>query len=418
MGYITLGIVAFTLISVVFGGLLGLMRGRNRAILRLCLILASIGIAIYFRETVVQYVMNFNIDGGTIRDMLSEMLNDIGTDLPEAIKTLIFTLVEILIGLVAFFIVFFVLSLLSWMIVFPVCKIFIRKGKKRRTLVGGLVGLIQGVVVAFVICAPLTGMIVQVDKVSQVKLEGERLFEIPSEIGTTEYLESTPGVIYNTTGGWLFNLVTSTKDENGKKVSIDDTCDIVVTVAGIADTVTQLTDKVESMTSGTATPQEQIDAIKSVGDSLVEIGNSIENLSTDAKTIVNDLVDSVKEMVSSEGGEIPPEVEEFLDDFDVNNLKLASAGKAMNGIATYIEKTSEEFDNNEPVTQEDVDNIVNGLADNSFIVNLIVGDGNEAPQIIELDAENESKFTTAINNTSLSEDDKNTLRQLFGLTTN
>ena len=418
MGYLTLGIIAFTLVSIGFGALLGLMRGRNRAILRLCLILAVVGIAIYFRETVVEFVMNFNIEGSTVRDMLTEMLNDAGTDLPDAVQSLIFTLVEILIGLVAFFVLLFVLTLLSWLIVFPICKIFIRKGKKRHSLVGGLVGLIQGVVVAFVVCAPLTGMIVQIDKVSQVKLNGEQLFEIPAEVGTTEYLQSAPGVIYDTTGGWLFDLVTSAKDENGKKVSIDDTCDIVVTVAGIADTVTQLTDKVESMTSDTATPQEQIDAIKSVGDSLVEIGNSIEDLSEDAKTIVNDLVDSVKEMVAGEGGEIPAEVEEFLNDFDVNNLKLASAGKAMNGIASYIEKTSDEFDNSEPVTQEDVDNIVNGLADNSFIVNLIVGDGDEAPQIIELDEENEGKFVTAVNNTSLSEEDKNTLRQLFGLPTN
>lgn len=418
MGYLTLGIIAFTLVSIGFGALLGLMRGRNRAILRLCLILAAVGIAIYFRETVVEFVMNFNIDGSTVRDMLTEMLNDAGTDLPDAIQSLIFTLVEILIGLVAFFVLLFVLTLLSWLIIFPICKIFIRKGKKRHSLIGGLVGLIQGVVVAFVVCAPLTGMIVQVDKVSQVKLNGEQLFEIPAEIGTTEYLQSAPGVIYDTAGGWLFDLVTSAKDENGKKVSIDDTCDIVVTVAGIADTVTQLTDKVESMTSDTATPQEQIDAIKSVGDSLIEIGNSIEDLSTDAKTIVNDLVDSVKEMISNESEELPAEVEEFLNDFDVNNLKLASAGKAMNGIASYIEKTSDEFDNSEPVTQEDVDNIVNGLADNSFIVNLIVGDGDEAPQIIELDEENESKFVTAVNNTSLSEEDKNTLRQLFGLPTN
>ena len=169
-----------------------------------------------------------------------------------------------------------------------------------------------------------------------------------------------------------------------------------------------------------ATPQERVDTIKSIGDNLVEIGNSLDALSEDAQVIVNELVSSVKEMIITEGSEegLPPEVEEFLNDFKVEDLKLASAGHALNGIASYIEKTSDEFDTTEPVTQEDVSNIVNGLADNTFIVDLIAGEGESVPQIIEVSEENKALFENAVNNTTIDDEKKDTLRQLFGIASN
>ncbi len=419
MGYISLGILAFTGISLLFGWLFGLMRGRNRAILRLCLILLSVIVAIVVRKTVVGFVMNFNLGDGTVMEMITEALNSGETQLPQAIQDIIFALVEIMIGLVSFFIILLALSFVTWLIVFPICKIFVKKGAKKRVLVGGLVGLIQGLVISFVVCAPLTGIVMQIDKISGIQMEGKPLIEIPAEVGTDEYIASAPGKIYDATGSWFFDIVTSTKDASGKKVSIDDTCDVVVAVVGIADSVTQLSTKVESMTSETATPQEKVDTMKSVGDSLVEIGNSLDALSGDAQAIVNDLVSSVKEMILDGSEEpLPPEIEELFNDFKVEDLKLASAGHAINGIATYIEKTSDEFDTTEPVTQEDVDNIVNGLADNTFIVDLIAGEGESAPQLIEVSEENKVLFENAVNNTTLDEEKKDTLRELFGIASN
>lgn len=416
MGYISLGILAFTGISLLFGALFGLMRGRNRAILRLCLILLSVVVAIFARKTVVDIVMNLNVGGSTVLEMITEALNSGETQLPQAIQDIIFALVEIIIGLVTFFIILLALSFVTWLIIFPICKIFVKKGAKKRVLAGGLVGLIQGLVISFVVCAPLTGIVIQIDKISNVQMQGKPLFEIPNEIGTAEYIESTPGKIYDTTGSWFFDIVTSAKDANGKKVSINDTCDIVVAVAGIADTVTQLSTKVETMTSESATPQEQVDTMKSIGNSLIEISNSLDALSGDAQAIVNDLVSSVKEMISG-GSEEPlsPEIEELFNDFKVEELKLASAGHALNGIASYIEKTSDEFDTTEPVTQEDVNNIVNGLADNTFIVDLIAGEGESAPQLIEVSEENKILFENAVNNASLDEEKKDTLREMFGI---
>jgi len=87
----------------------------------------------------------------------------------------------------------------------------------------------------------------------------------------------------------------------------------------------------------------------------------------------------------------------------------------MNGIANYIEKTSDEFDNNEPVTQNDVDQIVNGIAGNDFVFSMIA-DGEDTPTIIEIEDEgHKAMFESAISNSSLSDENKEAMRIMFGL---
>ena len=88
----------------------------------------------------------------------------------------------------------------------------------------------------------------------------------------------------------------------------------------------------------------------------------------------------------------------------------------MNGIASYIEKTSTEIDNSEPITQDEVTNIVNGFANNAFIIDVFASDASEAPQIIDADESTAAMFEAAINNSQASDQHKETLRKMFGLT--
>ena len=147
MGYITLGVLGFTALCLFFGFVLGLMRGRNRSILRLILVVASVVCAVAFKDTVVEILMNYEYEGQTIRAALSSLFTDSGVSIPASLETLIFTLIEIIVGVVVYFVLFFVLKFVSWLILFPILKIFVRRGKKKRVLLGGLVGLIQGFVV-------------------------------------------------------------------------------------------------------------------------------------------------------------------------------------------------------------------------------------------------------------------------------
>lgn len=416
MGYVTLAVLILTVAALLFGALFGMMRGGNRAILRLGLVLLSIVLAIVLRGAFVDTIMNINVGEQTLKESLVAAFESGDTQLPETICNLIFALVEILIGLVLYFALFIVLRLLTWMIFFPILKIFVRAGENKRKGLGAAIGALQGVIVAFALCAPITGLVVQLDKLSNVKVDGERLVELPEDFGAGEYANSALGKVYGSAGGWYFEMLASTTGDNGQKYTINDTCDIVVTFMGLADTVTELNESMEIMSSEESTAQQQVEALKNVGNKLVEIDKSVDALSDDSKKLVNEVMREVKDLIVGDDAGDTSDLDAVFADLDVEKLKLDTAGAAMTGIATYIEKTSDEFDNNQPVTQGDVNDIVYGLADNFFIVELLAGDG-EVVQIIELSEENESRFVAAINNTSLSRDDKNTLRKVFGLPT-
>lgn len=411
MGYITLAVLILTLAALGFGALFGMMRGRNRAILRLILVVVSIILAVALRGVIVDVVMDIEIGGETVKETLLAAFSEGDAALPSSMTDLLLSLVEIIVGMVAFFLLFIVLRLFTWILIFPICKIFVKKGAKKRKGWGALIGTIQGLLVAFVMCSPITGIVVQMDKISEIKINNEQLLELPAEIGLDKYSDSFLCKVYSFTGGWFFDMVTSTKTEDGNKVSINDTVDVVVAVTGIANTVTTLTDSINDMTN-VESPQDQVNAMKNVGNSLVQIGNSINSLSGDAKEMINDLVSSVQEMVGGADG--APGLDAFFEEFNIENLNLASAGSAINGIATYIEKTTAGFAGyGDAVTQDDVSSIINGLADNSFILDMIVPEVEDV--LVPVSSENKGMFETAINSANLSEDKKEILKDLFGI---
>ena len=413
MGYITLAVLILTLAALGFGALFGMMRGRNRAILRLILVVVSIVLAVALRGVIVNVVMDINVGDGTVKETLLAAFNEGDASLPSSMTDLLLALVEIIVGMIAFFLLFIVLRLLTWILIFPILKIFVKKGAKKRKGWGALIGTIQGLLIAFVMCSPITGIVVQMDKISDIKINGEQLLELPEEIGLDKYSNSFLCKVYSFTGGWFFDMVTSTKTADGNKVSIEDTVDVVVAVTGIADTLTTLTDSIGDMTNSDS-PQDQVNAMKNVGDTLVAMGNSINSLSGDAKDMINGLISSVKDMVTEDGD--APELEAFFEEFDIQDLNLASVGSAINGIATYIEKTTEGFEGHgTPVAQEEVTAIINGLADNSFILDMIAPEGEEVPTLVPVTETNKAMFENAINGTSLSQDKKDILKGLFGI---
>lgn len=409
MGYATLAMLGFTAVALLFGAFFGMIRGRNRAILRLILVIISVVVAIALRGVLTDILMDIDFGEGTLKEMLMEAFTSGDTEMPESMINLIFVLVEIIIGIMAYFVAFIAVRFVSWMLLYPILKIFVKKGSKKRKGWGALIGLLQGVLVAFFICSPITGLAVQVDALSKVEMEDKQLIEIPEEVGLSDYTSSSIGKLYSGVGGWYFDLLASAEDETGKEVSLSATVSAIVAVLDVAESVSGLGDSMDTMTSETATPQEKVDAMKSVGDKLIEAGNSLDGLSEESKEVVNDLLDSVKDMVSEEDS---GEMNEVLENLNLDNLDLAAAGGAINGIATYIEKTSDEFENDEPVNQEEVNAIIGGLAENFTVFGgMLEGDVT----FIEVDSEHAEMFETAIAGTELSAEDKDTLRTLFGL---
>ena len=422
MGYITLSVLGFSLLALLFGAFVGMLRGRNRAVLRLALMLICVLLAVFLRETVADVILGLETtENGvtmTLREsILQELIKSLGDGNMDAFVDFGMALVDILVGLACFYLLFIVLRLITWLIVFPICKIFVKRGEKRRRGLGALAGLLQGALIAFVICAPATGLLISADRLMKVEVDGKPAVEelkIPEELDLEEYLGSLPAGIYDSTGAWFFKLLTTTKDASGNVVSIDDTCTILESMTKLADSLTSVNDRIDDLTAEGATTEDRLSALKDIGSALVEAGNSIDGLSSDAQKLTEELLSTVATTMGGENGESSPEIEEILSDFSFEELDLVAAGNAMTGIASYIEKTDESLGSLETVTQKEVDDIVNGIAANGFILDLLTSEG-EAPTLIEVDGENADLFENAISDSSLSAEDKDVLRTIFGL---
>ena len=413
MSYISLGILGFTLLYVATSTLLGLLRGRNRAILRLVLVLASAVLAVVLIDVLAPIILNIKIKGQPIKDAIASALNSGETALPEKFQQIILTLVEIILGIAVFFIAFMLLRFITWVLFYPILKIFIKKGKKKRALGGMIIGLVQGVLVALMVCAPITGLVKSVDKLSSREINGEKIIPIPEEVGIEDYKNSAVFTIYDKTGNWLYELISS-KEVDGQEITLSDMVDVVVATTDIANKAQNLSSGVESLTKDGASAQDKVSGLDQIGQALVEIDNSINSLGDDGKELFNDLIESVAEMAGGE--ELPPEVSSFIENIDVSDLSLKETGEALQGIATYIEKTTTGFESyGEEVTQSEVNSIVNGISSNTFILDMLSSEG-ETPTLIPVDSENQSKFESAINsNSNLTEDEKQTLKKLFGI---
>ena len=410
MGYVTMGILAITAVFMLWGFLLGLLRGFNRSLLRAVLVVASFVGAIVLRPAFTKLVIDVVFEGANPAESFG-----IGDSLPSALTDMISVLLEVIVGFAGYFVIFFALLFVSWLIVFPICKIFVKKGIRRRRFLGGIVGLLQGFVIAFAFCAPLTGLVVEVEKISKIQLDGELIMELPSEIGLEEYLESAPGKFYTSTGSWLFEILSTAETADGKKLSIDDAISIVSAVSDIANAISDLEGSMDIMTNPDATPQERVTAMKDLGNVLVNLDSSVGGLSDDAKTMINDVIVSAVDMFTPEGEEVDSSVKDAIENFDINSIDLASAGQAITGISTYIEKTDETFENSEPVTQEEVDMIINGLAGCDVIFSTMT-QGEQVDAIIEIEDEShKAMFENSINNSTLSDADKAKMKDLFGL---
>jgi hypothetical protein len=277
---------------------------------------------------------------------------------------------------------------------------------------GALVGLVQGALMAVAVIAPVSGILVQVNKLEQLEMQNQKVLTVPSELGLDEYVHSPVCAVYDVGGGWLFNALTTTTGAE-QTISVSDTCDVIVAVGELTGAVEDLSESMDLMTSATATPVERIDAMKTVGEKLQRMDDTIEGLGNNAKAIINEVLSEVADMLPN-AGEMPDEMGSILDDLTVEDLNLGAVGEALVGLGNYIEKTDETFGNDEPVTDEEIQDIVNGIAETPLMLN-VLRQNQGAGALLDVGMENSDAFRFAIDNTDLSYEDKELLLGVFGL---
>lgn len=407
MTYIVLGITAG---CILFGFLLGLMRGFNRSLLRLLLVAASVAGAWLLKDVFVNLILKINIQGQPLDEALASSVMGESATIPESLITFVFLLIQILLSVVLFLVVFILLKFLTWTIIFPIFKIFVKKGNHKMPLLGAVIGLVQGALVAFVLCFPFTGLMVQVDdlatSLTEIEISGAPLVTVEQKagldsFGIAEYEESFLGKFYVKTGSGLYNKLAATKDENGKVMSLDSAVNAMTSTVKIAGKLSTLTsvDFSEGITK---------ENVGKVADALREIDEIVNGeMTEESKEIVNNLINDVVKSMGGEESEVS-----IPDDFDISTIGFEEAAGAVEVIGKMTSKESEgeEYE----LSDEDAEKIVNGIAANESLISAMAGeDANLVGGTLE--GEEKTKVENAINKAEVDDATKERLRKMLGV---
>lgn len=411
MSYVTIGVLALTAIAIIFGMFWGMGRGVNRSILRLILIIACVVGAVFLRPILVEVIMGIDIGEGTIADMIAEGFTQGGQTMPESMTNLVDALVQILLELASYFIIFFALRFISWTLIFPICKIFVRKEAKKKKGLGALVGLVQGLVIAFAVVVPLNGLAVDLEKISKIETEGKPLIEIPAEVGLSDHVASSTNNIYDTIGGWYYDMLTTTKNKEGKDVTLSGACSAMGAMTEIGTVFGEegLTKGMKTLSDPDATAEQKVNTLTQVSQKIRESANSLNGLDENGREIFNDVLADLKEFVGEQGGENSA----MFENLSIETLSLGDVADCLEGLATYIEKTRVNISS---VTQEDVDKIVDNFVESEFLINMLIGDGMGTVGVIyQVENTDGDKFISAIDGTELTLAQKIALKNAFGV---
>ena len=155
----------------------------------------------------------------------------------EALTSLMVSLFEIIFGIIAFILSVIVLHFVSW-ILFGVFQLIIPKGKKRRRLLGGLVGAIGGLVLSLSLVLPANGLLVDAGKLTSIDFGGEGNEQVNFAV-LDEYVESSTQSTLTSLGNPFYSALTTVTTENGK-LSLSSVVDSIGATVKIATNAMEL----------------------------------------------------------------------------------------------------------------------------------------------------------------------------------
>lgn len=380
-----------------FGLLFGLHRGVKRSILRTVLILLCAVAAYFLSPTVIETLWQLDFDGQTMEEMLL-------SSFPEEMAGLSDQLVPVinaLLGLVIYLLIFIVLRFVSWLIVFPICKIFVKKDNNPavRRLGGMVAGLISGAIVCYILVMPIVGLTDTVLKICDIEIDGQSVSDsLTEELGDAVDLnamrEEPIFGVYRTIGMFYYDLLTTTKTADGKEVKLNTQMDAVVTGASIVGEVMKITDV---NIDGELTSEN-------VGE-IQEVLRNIEQIKKDASS---ETIDAITELITSLAESVIPEEERENFPIDLENFDLASVDFAneadLIGDLLTLSDESEEAE----ISQTTVDSMVKHLAKSDIIFPIL----SSQEEALTLPEEDKAKVENAIDKLTAADADAETVAKL------
>lgn len=369
-------------VSVVLGLLLGLFRGFSRALFRLLLLGGCVAGALLLKDTVGKTLMQTPfLNGETLPDYIVGQL-------PENLASLsefVLPVVEIVVGILAFLVLFLGLQICS-AILFPILNLILRPllGRKRFRLFGCLVGGVGGLLVAYALCVPVNGLILEVGKLDGLSYNGEEVVSLPENAGFASYRDGQISGILNACGDPLYSRMNRTESD-GKTVILSDGVDTLVAAVKMADRISAM----GNVDFGGGLSPENIEKMQGLLTDLDAIRDGMSEASLEE---LNRLLVTV-----AESFELPVDV----SGVNLTDVSFSAEGELLSSLLTY-----------EDGGATDTDTLVRGLAESDLVLPALANAGLK----LDLDPEQKTEIADAINRlTGIDADRIGHLRDLFGI---
>lgn len=379
---ISIAIIAIAAVALIAGFFLGLKRGFDKSVLRLILVAASLIVAWLVREQAANAVMSIRVSSGkTIAELVTEAFP------PEyaGFADIILPMVKMIACAVAFLACFIILQLLTW-IVGLIIGTFFRKINAR--LLGGVIGVVQGALVALAIIIPLNGAVLSAEKLTSLEINGERPMNVQEYVDFEGYKSSSVCKIITKIGSGIYSQLASVKTESGERKNIDDQIDALVAGVKIAEQA----EKFSQIDTSNGLDGSNVAQIKGI---LSDIDEIKDQLTPEQKASLNEMLTAAAEALK-----LPAAVA----DIDVTEVNFSAEGEILDKALAY--QDGEILD---PAAAQE---LVDALAGSKFVLPLAEGNMSVDVPLVK-----QTEILNAVNNLGddVPEETKTAIKKLFNI---
>lgn len=379
---LSIAIIAIAGVAVLFGFLLGLKRGFDKSLIRIILVAVALVAAWLLREQITNWIMNITVSSGkTVAQTITEAIPADYANFAD----MILPIVKMITCVAVFIASFIILQFATWLIGLIV-GVFFRRTNAR--LLGGVIGLVQGALVAFAIIIPLNGAILSTEKLTSLEINGEQPLNVQEYVDFTEYKESQVCKFVSKIGDGIYAQLASVKVESGECKNLDDQIDAFVAGVKIAEQA----QKFNEIDTSNGLDENSVAQIKQI---LADIDEIKGQLTPAQKSALNEMVVAASDALG---------LTDSIADIDITEVDFTSEGAILDKALAY--------QNGEILDAEAAQELVNSLAESKFILPL--ADGN---MTVDVPLVKQGEILNAVNNLGddVSEETKTAIKKLFNI---
>lgn len=377
-------IIVSLILPILTGFLMGPVRGFRRSLIRLILVALSIVLAFVLRATIAEKLAGFEIDGQPLSAIIAQELFQ-GQNVPAELVTNIVSLLSVAIAFVASLIL---LLFVTWAIIFPFCKLFLKKrnhssdssdGKRKKRkkqhnglsrLLGGILGLAQGVAVAVALVTVLNGLFFNTSNIFTAVNNMNGANEA-SVVASAQEGETSDGVSGGEDYEEFFNSVMKYNDSGIRKfigkMGGDRLFDEIVCIKTEEDKIT-LTGQIDAF-RGAIEMMKELSSLQNVDMSGGLSADAAEQLSAifgRLDEINSGLSDESKKAINTL---VKALAEDLLPDVDFREISFANEGQVITDLSAYKQTDFTSLSSEEAIQK--ATDIVNSVANTDVVLPLL-----------------------------------------------